>query len=138
MALLKQSADKKAAREGNRAQQQAQREKAAFDASPLGRARQAKIAGHRFFQLVIPVETVDRTALAKASHEMTSSVRDLSDLVGLALTAVEAEGWDLVTAGYTFRQTGGASRDKLLASGQQIAVTGETLGVYLFRLGRAS
>jgi hypothetical protein len=50
------------------------------------------------------------------------------------LTAIEAEGWEFVEAGYIFRQTGGASRDKFMASGQQIAVMGDTVGVYLFRV----
>jgi hypothetical protein len=93
----------------------------------------AKQAGQRFFQLILPIENVDRTWLAKFSHEMTTRVRDTGDIVGASLTAVADEGWELVTAGYVFRQTGGASRDKFLASGQQIAVIGDTLGVYLFR-----
>jgi hypothetical protein len=108
-------------------------EKAAFDASPPGQARLAKKAGQRFFQTVIPIENVDRTLLAKFSHEMQTRVKDTSDVVGALLTAIEAEGWELFQAGYVFRETGGASRDKFLASGQQIAVMGDTLGIYLFR-----
>jgi hypothetical protein len=108
-------------------------EKAAFDASPPGQARIAKQAGQRFFQVLIPIENVDRTILAKLSHEMDTRVKDTSDVVGALLTAIEDEGWEFVEAGWVFRQTGSASRDKFLASGQKIAVMGDTLGVYLFR-----
>jgi hypothetical protein len=65
---------------------------------------------------------------------MDTRVKDTSDVVGALLTAIEAEGWEFVEAGYIFRQTGGASRDKFMASGQQIAVMGDTVGVYLFRV----
>jgi len=108
--------------------------RAAFNASPPGRARLARDADQRFFQLTLPIENVDRTWMAKFSHEMNTRVKDTGDAVGATLTAVEDEGWELIEAGYVFRQTGSASRDKMLASGQQIAIQGNTLGVYLFRL----
>jgi hypothetical protein len=147
MALRKTAEEKEAAREVRERQQaaahearqreQEQRrvaaEEAAFDASPPGQARIAKQAGQRFFQLVMPIENVDRTVLAKISHEMNTRVKDTSDAVGAVLTAVEDEGWELFEAGFVFRETGGASRDKFLASGQQIAVIGDTLGIYLFK-----
>jgi hypothetical protein len=138
MPLRRTSTEEKAARQEQKEREQEQErlaaEKAAFDASPPGQARLAKEAGQRFFQTIIPIENVDRTAMAKFSHEMRTRVKDTSDVVGALLTAVEDEGWELITAGYVFRQTGGASRDKFLASGQQIAVMGDTLGVYLFKL----
>lgn len=137
MPLSRKSPEEKAQREAEKRRQQEQnrlaQDQAAFNASPPGQARLAKQAGQRFFQLILPIENVDRTWLAKFSHEMTTRVRDTGDIVGASLTAVADEGWELVTAGYVFRQTGGASRDKFLASGQQIAVIGDTLGVYLFR-----
>ena len=49
------------------------------------------------------------------------------------LDAIEAEGWQLAHAGYVFRMTGSVSRDKFLSSGQQAAVSGEVIGVYIFR-----
>ncbi len=64
---------------------------------------------------------------------MKTRVKDTGEVVGTLLTAVEDEGWDLFQAGFVFRQTGSASRDKFLVSGQQIAVTGDTLGIYLFK-----
>jgi hypothetical protein len=129
--------EQKAAKEGEKrlVQEQARlaAEEAAFNASPPGQARIAKQSGQRFFQIVMPIENVDRTWTAKLSHEMHTRVKDTSDVVGAILTAVEDEGWELIQAGYVFRETGGASRDKFLASGQQIAVLGDTLGVYLFK-----
>jgi hypothetical protein len=137
MPLRRASTEEKAAKQEQKEREQEEKrlaaEKAAFDASPPGQARIAKQTGQRFFQLVLPIENVDRTSLAKLSHNMDTRVRDTSDVVGALLTAVDDEGWDLIEAGYVFRQTGGASRDKFLASGQQIAVMGDTLGVYLFK-----
>jgi hypothetical protein len=104
-----------------------------FDATPKGRARLAKASGQRFFQLVLPIENVDRTWLAKVMHEMDTRVKDTGDAVGVILTEVESEGWELIEAGFVFRETGGASRDKFLSSGQYIAVMGDTLGIYLFK-----
>lgn len=104
-----------------------------FRQTPLGRARTARESGQRFFQVLLPVENVDRTWFAKMTHEMDTRVQDTGDLVGALLTSIEGEGWELVEAGFTFRQTGQASRDKFMASGQQIAVMGETVGVYLFK-----
>lgn len=49
------------------------------------------------------------------------------------LDAIERQGWKLEHAGYVFRVTGSESRDKFLASGQQEAVSGEIIGIYLFR-----
>jgi hypothetical protein len=49
------------------------------------------------------------------------------------LAAIEAVGWRLEHVGYVFVVTSESSRDKLLASGQQVAVSGRTLGIYLFR-----
>ena len=49
------------------------------------------------------------------------------------LEAIEAEGWRLEHVGYVYRVISTVSRDKFLSSGQQEAVTGEIVGVYLFR-----
>jgi hypothetical protein len=126
-------AELEAARQFDAARRAEAQARAAFDASPPGRARLAKQSGQRFFQIVLPIEDVDRTWMAKFAHEMDTRVLDTSDAVGVTLTAIEDEGWELVTAGFTFRETAQASRDKFLASGQQIATIGQTLGVYLFK-----
>ena len=54
-----------------------------------------------------------------------------------ALAVIENMGWTLFDVGYAFRQTHSESRDKFLASGQQIAVSGQIIGVYLFRRAAA-
>jgi hypothetical protein len=113
--------------------QQREAESAAFNASPPGKARAARQAGQRYFQFSMPLEDVDRTWMAKFSHEMDTRVTDTSDAVGVTLTVIEKEGWELIHSGFTFRETAQASRDKLLASGQQIATIGQTIGFYLFR-----
>lgn len=126
----KEARDAQKAEERERKQQEAA--EAAFLASPPGQARLAKETGQRFFQIVLEIEKVDRGATDYLLHTMNTKVKQTSDLVGAVLTGIEDEGWELVHAGYVFRETGGASRDKFLASGQQIAVLGNTLGIYLF------
>jgi hypothetical protein len=50
------------------------------------------------------------------------------------LEAIEVEGWRLEHVGYVYRVISSVSRDKFLSSGQQEAVTGEIVGIYLFRV----
>ncbi len=49
------------------------------------------------------------------------------------LNAIASEGWDLVTGSFVFIVQGEESRDKFLASGQNVAIKGVTRGYYLFR-----
>lgn len=120
-------------RAAGQVQQQQQAQQAAFNASPPGQARLAKQSGQRYFQFCMALDNVDRTWMAKFTHEMDTRVLDTSDAVGVTLTAIEDEGWELINSGFTFRETAQASRDKMLASGQQIATIGQSLGFYLFR-----
>lgn len=56
--------------------------------------------------------------------------RDVApDLLG----QIEQVGWRLEQASWVYVQTGQNSRDKFLASGQQVVVTGEVIGIFLFR-----
>lgn len=126
--------------EAKRLQNATEAETARADEAIQAYVSQAQIAllrGQRFFQLTMPVEHVDRSPTAQMTHEMHASsvqVTALDDAVGRVLTAVEDVGWELISSGYTFRPHAAVSRDKLLASGQQIAVIGQTVGIYLFRL----
>lgn len=52
---------------------------------------------------------------------------------GSPIEQIESEGWTLANAGYVFQETGSVSRDKFLSSGQQEAVSGRILGIYIFR-----
>jgi hypothetical protein len=52
-----------------------------------------------------------------------------TDLLG----QIEETGWRLQHADRVYVQTGQNSRDKFMASGQHVVVTGEVIGIYLFR-----
>jgi hypothetical protein len=43
------------------------------------------------------------------------------------------EGWELVNGSFVFLELGSESRDKFLASGQQVAVKGTVEGYYLVK-----
>lgn len=49
------------------------------------------------------------------------------------LGQIEQVGWRLEQASWIFMETGQSSRDKFLASGQLTVVTGQVVGIYLFR-----
>ncbi|MGZ5362696.1 MAG: hypothetical protein ACXWZR_00685 [Mycobacterium sp.] len=52
-----------------------------------------------------------------------------ADLLG----QIELAGWRLEHANWVYVQTGQNSRNNLIATGQQVVVTGEVLGIFLFR-----
>ena len=54
------------------------------------------------------------------------------DFTGI-LSEIEKIGWRLVHVGYYFMITGETSRAKVLSQGENTAVSGKTMGVYLFR-----
>jgi hypothetical protein len=49
------------------------------------------------------------------------------------LNAVCNEGWELVNGSFVFVEQGQQSRDKLMSSGQNVAIKGTVVGYYLFR-----
>jgi hypothetical protein len=49
------------------------------------------------------------------------------------LAAIESLGWRLEHVGYIFMITGESSSDRRLGTGKNTAVSGETVGIYLFR-----
>ena len=118
-----------------KAEQQRQAEEAAWWNTPPGQARQAREQGRKVLQLAFPLESRTRTAMGVFGGDSTSSGMKVEsqDHAGL-IEEVEAEGWKLDHAGYVFKETGSVSRDKLLSSGQTGSVTGEVVGIYLFRL----
>ena len=141
MALLKRSEEDKVLREHQKQaranEKQRQRESAArerlrneFYRSPAGRARAAYERGAQVFQYEIDVQDVRATVVpmmtATAKRTRTNDASEI-------LSAVCDEGWELVNGSFVFVQTGSESRDKFMASGQQIAVRGTTVGYYLFK-----
>lgn len=115
-----------------RAAEDQQRAEAAYWSSPVGQAQIAKQNGARFFEIEIPHSTVGGYANAMwgsgTTHRMTPH-GGAPDLLG----QIEQLGWRLEHASWVFVQTGQSSRDKIMSSGQSTAVTGEVVGVYLFR-----
>jgi hypothetical protein len=53
------------------------------------------------------------------------------------LNGVCREGWELVNGSFTFVEEGQQSRDKFMASGQNVAIKGTTVRYYLFRRNEA-
>lgn len=105
------------------------RDEHAYWQSPIGRARQAFSDGDHYFQLELPHSQVKGmvAAMVGVSTQIKHSAGG-TDTLG----AVVAEGWRLVSSGWVYVQTGQESRDKFLASGQQIVTRGEVVGIYLF------
>jgi hypothetical protein len=124
-------AQKQAAKEEQRAAEQAEKERQELLASPVGQVRTAHEAGDMFFQFAAPISETKRTVMAVlgGSKDMRKSETTHGDVLG----DIEKEGWQLEDVGYVFEQTGSVSRDKFASSGQTASVTGNIVGVYLFR-----
>jgi hypothetical protein len=134
-----EKAAKKRAREEEQArlaaeQQAAAEEKArkAWQASPEGRARTAKQAGAEFFELQLEVGAhAGRASWGEAGGQRSST--SSADTLG----EIERAGWRLEHASHVFMVTGESSTERVLLSGQNTAVTGAMVGVYLFRNDRS-
>lgn len=123
-------------------QQEAERRRAeeAFRRSPPGRAREAYNRGRQVFQH-IEVLTETKPNVVPMVGAFTVNERGANVGAGpqnrgtagsapkSAIETIETEGWRAVHFGYVFQQTQSASRDKLLASGQQQAFGGRVLGI---------
>jgi ribosomal protein S27E len=115
-----------------RAADAARKAEAAFWASPQGKAAKAFERGDEFFQIEIPHSSVTGFTNAAFSSATKGTIRrklTRTDLLG----QIEETGWRLQHADWVYVQTGQNSRDKFLASGQHVVVTGEVIGMYLFR-----
>jgi len=122
-------AAERAALDAKEAKQREEAEHRAWLATPLGMATSAKEAGNGFFEIELEIGSSKRTvAFGTADYGKHKK----SDFTGL-LSQIENAGWKLEHVGYYFMITGETSRDKFLASGQNTAVNGKTMGVYLFR-----
>ncbi len=95
---------------------QKHRIKSEFDLSLARQARAAKSAGMTIFQIDIPI----------------SKARGSSAMVG-AIQSVENEGWRFDHVSCVYCMTDSISREKLPGSGREEAVSGEIIGVYIFR-----
>lgn len=137
-------ADLRGEKEENlRRQQESERE---FLKTPAGHAKSARQAGHTIFQYVDVIEATKGSVVPMVGTITRSTKGGGFSTSGGIMTDpskkgegrpliqdIEREGWKLVHTGYVFQETGSESRDKFLASGQQTAVSGRVLGIYLFR-----
>jgi hypothetical protein len=132
MALFNKTEEERAADDLRKKAEAARRAEAAFQASPQGKAAEAYARGDEFLQIEIPHSSVTGFTNAAFNSTTKGTIRrnlTRTDLLG----QIEETGWHLEHANWVYIQTGQNSRDKFLASGQHVVVTGEVIGIYLFR-----
>jgi hypothetical protein len=105
-----------------------QRQREAFLATPIGAATAAREAGRPFFEIQLEVggHTGNAGFGSIGGRRTTSSS-------AVTLGEIEKLGWHLEHASYYFMITGETSTNRAFVSGQATAVSGITVGVYLFR-----
>lgn len=141
MALLKKASPEEiAAKEEAKRKAQAEKEarerekrlqlaRSAYWGSPAGLARTAYNEGDKVFQFSIDV--INQKAYTVAMMGARTTAKASSPVA--ILNSVCHEGWELVNGDFVFMQTGQESRDKFLASGQNVSVSGTVMGYYLFK-----
>jgi len=97
--------------------------------TPQGQARLAYERGDVIFQATIDLAT----HRGEIVPMMGDSVSHHDIDVNAVLNGICSEGWELVNGTVVFVPSSQESRDKFMSSGQQIAVSGRTVGYYLFR-----
>lgn len=105
-----------------------QRKRDAFLVTPVGAATVAKEAGQQFFEIQLEVGSHFGTSgfgSADGQRSTSSSAAILGE--------IENVGWRLEHVGYFYMITSETSSDRMFLSGQATAVSGVTIGVYLFR-----
>jgi hypothetical protein len=105
-----------------------QRKREAFMATPVGAATVAKEEGQPFFEIQLEVGRHTGSAgfgTAEGRRTTSSSAATLGE--------IEKLGWRLEHASYYFMVTGQTSTDRMFVSGEATAISGVTIGVYLFR-----
>jgi hypothetical protein len=106
-----------------------------FFASPAGQARVSFERGDQVFQYSLDVHRTNAVVLPMiGAYTSPKSTTDPSDI----LNSVCNEGWELVNGSFVFLELGSESRDKFLASGQQVAIKGSIIAYYLFKRAEAN
>jgi hypothetical protein len=134
-----EKAAKKQAREAEEAQAAAdraaqeqaaaeERRRQAWLAGPVGAATAAKTAGQGFFEVQLEVGAHQGTA----SWGAATGRRDVVSSAG-TLGEIEQVGWRLEHASHVFMVTGQTGTERVFLSGENTAVSGAMVGVYLFR-----
>jgi hypothetical protein len=105
-----------------------QRKREAFLATPVGAATAAKEAGQQFFEIQLEVGG----HLGTSGFGSTDGRRSAASSA-VILADIEKVGWQLEHVGYFYMITSETSSDRMFLTGQATAVSGVTIGVYLFR-----
>jgi hypothetical protein len=108
------------ANEERKERERIERERQEFLASPAGLARTAFERGDQLFQFEIDVKNTQAVVIPMTTATTKTSSTDPVAI----LNSVCNEGWELVNGSFVFHELGSESRDKFLASGQNIAVKG--------------
>jgi hypothetical protein len=127
-----EKAAEKAAADQQAAAAAQQRTAAAFQASPVGQATTAKEQKQGFLEVQLTVGSSQRVSSFFNADPTGVGSNRIATHAG-TLAAIEAIGWHLEHVGYIFMITGESSSDRILGTGQNTAVSGETVGIYLFR-----
>ena len=92
-------------------------------------ARTARTRGAGFLEIQLEVAESSRDVRFGEADSGERTARDHGEI----LAAIESEGWRLEHVGYVFVPTGQSTRQKVLGTGESVAVSGVTVGFYLFR-----
>lgn len=103
--------------------------KRAFFRTPAGLARVAFDRGDHVFQYAIDVMSQKAIIVGMVGSRTSKQTTDPVEI----LNSVCREGWELLNGSFVFEQEGQQSRDKLMSSGQNVAIKGTTMGFYLFK-----
>jgi hypothetical protein len=106
----------------------------AFEKSPAGRARRAFENDDHVFQYELDVLNQAAVIIQLVGSTTSKKTTDPVEI----LNSVCHEGWELVNGSFVFVQQGQQSRDKMLSSGQNVAIKGRVIGYYLFKRCQAN
>ena len=101
----------------------------ALEHGAIAQARRARASESQFLEIQLEVAESNRDVRFGEADSGHRTERDHGEI----LAAVEAEGWRLEHVGYVFVPTGQSTRLKVLGTGESVAVSGVTVGIYLFR-----
>lgn len=129
----RKEAERRAREAAEAAQRQAQTEEASrrgWAASPLGRATAARDVGHTFFEMQLELGRAEgRAGWGTRDYESSEQITSAAELLG----EIERVGWRLEHVACAFRMTGLSSTERFMTSGEETAVSGVTVGLYVFR-----
>ncbi len=109
--------------------EQIEEQRQAFFGTPAGLARLAYERSDDVFQYAHDVMSQKAIIVAMVGSTTAKTTADPVEI----LNSVCREGWELVNGSFVFVEQGQQSRDKFMASGQNVAIRGTTVGYYLFR-----